>query len=102
MADMQIAVVNDRDVQIAAVVDGQLSVAAVGPSDVQVVLAAPGTSTDLSYNAATRLLSSSTGTDVTLPEATTSLPGLMAAADKAKVDTAASIALAAGLAIALG
>lgn len=43
-------------------------------------------STDLSYDAATRLLSSSTGADVTLPVATASLPGLMAAADKALTD----------------
>ena len=42
--------------------------------------------TDLTYDAATRLLSSSTGADVTLPVATSSLPGLMAAADKALTD----------------
>jgi hypothetical protein len=43
--------------------------------------------TDLTYTAATRLLESSDGTDVTLPLATTTVDGLMAAADKAKVDT---------------
>lgn len=42
--------------------------------------------TDLSYDAATRLLSSSTGEDVTLPLATDSLAGLMAAADKLRID----------------
>lgn len=42
--------------------------------------------TDLTYTASTRLLSSSTGADVTLPEATTTVPGLMAAADKSKLD----------------
>jgi len=38
--------------------------------------------TDLTYDPATRLLSSSTGADVTLPVATASLPGLMAAATR--------------------
>jgi len=102
MTDVQIAVINQNNVQITAVVNDELSVATISPSEVQVVLAASGRATDLSYNAATRLLSSSTGIGVTLPEATTSLPGLLSAADKAKVDTAASIALAAGLSIALG
>lgn len=46
--------------------------------------------TDLSYTASTRLLASSTGADVNLPEATTALPGLMAAADKAKLDGVAA------------
>lgn len=41
-----------------------------------------GGATDLSYDAATRLLSSSTGQDVTLPLATTSTAGLSSAADK--------------------
>lgn len=41
-----------------------------------------GGATDLGYVAATRLLTSSTGTDVTLPLATTLLAGLMSAADK--------------------
>lgn len=45
---------------------------------------APGT--DLTFTQSTRLLSSSTGADVTLPLATTSLPGLMPAADKLKLD----------------
>lgn len=44
----------------------------------------PGT--DLSYTQSTRTLASSTGADVVLPEATASLPGLMAAADKALTD----------------
>lgn len=42
-----------------------------------------GGATDLGYVAAARLLTSSTGTDVTLPLATTLLAGLMSAADKA-------------------
>ena len=42
--------------------------------------------TDLSYTQSTRILASSTGTDVTLPLATDSLPGLMAAADKLRID----------------
>lgn len=45
---------------------------------------APGT--DLSYTASSRLLASSTGADVTLPVATTSLAGLLSAADKTKLD----------------
>ena len=44
---------------------------------------APGT--DLTYSAATRTLSSSTGADVVLPEATTTAAGLMSAADKAAI-----------------
>jgi hypothetical protein len=42
--------------------------------------------TDLSYTASTRLLSSSTGADVSLPEATTTLAGLQSAADKIRID----------------
>jgi hypothetical protein len=42
--------------------------------------------TDLGYTASTRLLTSSTGTDVTLPLATTTDAGLMASADKSKLD----------------
>ena len=42
--------------------------------------------TDLSYTQSTRVLASSTGADVTLPLATDSLPGLMAAADKLRID----------------
>jgi hypothetical protein len=49
--------------------------------------------TDLSYNATTRLLSSSTGTDVTLP-LVGSDPGLMTAADKTKLDGVATGATA--------
>lgn len=48
--------------------------------------AATGAGTDLSYNAATRVLSSSTGTDATLPEATTTVAGLQSAADKTKLN----------------
>jgi hypothetical protein len=46
--------------------------------------------TNLSYTASTRLLASSTGTDATLPEATTTVPGLQSAADKTKLDGIAS------------
>ena len=42
--------------------------------------------TNLSYTATSRLLSSSTGNDVNLPEATTSQPGLLSAADKTKLN----------------
>lgn len=52
------------------------------------------TGTDLGYTASTRLLTSSTGAGVTLPEATTSVPGLMAAADKTKLDGVATGATA--------
>jgi hypothetical protein len=45
--------------------------------------------TDLSYDAGTRVLASSTGADVTLPEATTTLAGLQSAADKTKLDSIA-------------
>jgi hypothetical protein len=41
---------------------------------------------DLSYDAETRLLSSSSGDDVTLPLVSGSNDGLMAAADKTKLD----------------
>ena len=51
-------------------------------------------STDLSYSASTRLLSSSTGADVTLPLATATDAGLLAAADKGKLDAIASGATA--------
>lgn len=45
-----------------------------------------GGATDLGYVQATRLLTSSTGGDVTLPLATALLAGLMSATDKAKLD----------------
>jgi len=47
---------------------------------------APHIATNLSYTASTRILASSTGTNVTLPQVTTSLDGLMIAADKSKLD----------------
>ena len=50
-------------------------------------IAALAPATNLTYDQATRLLSSSTGTDVTLPLATASLPGLESAEDKAKLDS---------------
>lgn len=43
-------------------------------------------STDLSYTASSRLLESSSGNNVNLPEATTSNAGLLAAADKTKLN----------------
>jgi hypothetical protein len=52
-----------------------------------------GGATDLSYNDTTRLLSSSTGTDVTLPLVGANA-GLMTAADKAKLDGIATAATA--------
>ena len=46
-----------------------------------------GGGTDLSYDAATRTIASSTGTDAVLPVATTALAGLESAADKLKLDS---------------
>lgn len=54
----------------------------------QVANLAPGT--DLTFTQSTRVLASSTGADVTLPLATDALPGLMAAADKLKLDGVAA------------
>jgi len=45
-----------------------------------------GSGTDLGYTAATRLLTSSSGADVTLPLATTTDAGLQSAADKTRID----------------
>jgi len=42
--------------------------------------------TDLAYTASTRILTSSTGANITLPEATAAVPGLSSAADKTKLD----------------
>jgi hypothetical protein len=42
--------------------------------------------TNLTYTASTRLLESSTGSDVTLPEATTTNAGLLSSTDKTKLD----------------
>ncbi len=50
--------------------------------------------TNLSYTATSRLLSSSTGSDVNLPEATTSQSGLLSAADKTKLNAIESSATA--------
>jgi hypothetical protein len=47
-------------------------------------------------------IASSTGADAEVPLATAELAGLQSAADKAKIDTSASVALSAGLVIALG
>jgi hypothetical protein len=46
-----------------------------------------GAGTDLSYDAATRTIASSTGADAVLPVATTALAGLESAADKTKLDS---------------
>ena len=43
-------------------------------------------STNLAYNSGTRVISSSTGTNATLPQVTTSVDGLMIASDKSKLD----------------
>jgi len=65
-----------------------------------IVLSLPGVQcaavagTDLAYDAATRVLSSSTGTNATLPEATTTVAGLQSAADKLKLDGIAAGATA--------
>jgi hypothetical protein len=48
--------------------------------------------TDLSYTASSRLLSSSTGADVTLPLASPAEPGLLSAADQAKINAAVLLA----------
>jgi hypothetical protein len=56
--------------------------------------AVDASSSDLSYDAATRELDSSGGTPVTLPLATTTDAGLMAADDKTKIDGVASGATA--------
>ena len=53
-----------------------------------------GGATDLSWDAATHTVASSTGTDAVLTEATTTLPGLMSAADKALVNYAATVTVA--------
>ena len=53
-----------------------------------------GAGTDLSWDAATRTVASSTGTDAVLTEATTALPGLMSAADKALVNRAETVPVA--------
>lgn len=94
------------DVEITGVSNGQVIVynAVTGKWVNETVLSTGGggAATNLGYVTASRLLTSSTGTDVTLPLATTADAGLMAASDKAKVDSAASIALSAALAIALG
>jgi len=53
-----------------------------------------GAGTDLSWDAATRTVASSTGADAVITEATTALPGLMSAADKALVNRAATVTVA--------
>ena len=50
--------------------------------------------TNLGYTASTRVLTSSTGTNVTLPQVTTSDDGLMTAADKSKLNSVATGATA--------
>lgn len=45
-----------------------------------------GGGANLSYDATTRTVSSDSGTDAVITLATTSLPGLMSAADKAALD----------------
>lgn len=70
--------------------NGQLARVSIGNglSIVNGALVASITSgTNLGYEPATRLLSSSTGDDVTLPLATISVPGLQSGADKAKLDS---------------
>jgi hypothetical protein len=60
----------------------------------------PHIPTDLSYTASTRVLASSTGTNATLPQVTTTLDGLMIAADKVKlngIETGAQVNVATNL-----
>ena len=52
--------------------------------------AEPNVGTNLSYTASTRVIASSTGTDATLPEATTSNAGLLSSSDKTKLNGIAS------------
>lgn len=65
----------------------------VSKSGAFVALSGGGGATNLGYTAATRVLTSSTGTGVTLPLVATD-PGLMLAADKTKLDGIASGATA--------
>jgi hypothetical protein len=70
--------------------NGQLARVGIGAglSIVNGALVASGSAgTNLSYDPSTRLLSSSTGDDVTLPLATTLAAGLQSSADKAKLDS---------------
>jgi len=70
--------------------NGQLARVSIGAglSIVNGVLVASGSAgTNLSYDPSTRLLSSSTGDDVTLPLATTLAAGLQSSADKIKLDS---------------
>ncbi len=70
--------------------NGQLARVGIGAglSIVNGALVASGSAgTNLSYDPSTRLFSSSTGDDVTLPLATTLAAGLQSGADKAKLDS---------------
>lgn len=58
------------------------SIGPVGPQGPKGNPGDPAPGTDLNYNPSTRLLSSSTGDDVTLPLATNSVAGLQSSADK--------------------
>lgn len=57
---------------------------------------APHQATNLSYTASSRVLASSTGTNVTLPEATTSAAGLMSSGDKTKLNSLDNVNLTGG------
>lgn len=51
------------------------------------IITASGSIQDLTYNSATGELSISSGNSIIIPEATSAVPGLMSASDKAKLDT---------------
>ena len=53
--------------------------------------------TNLGYTASTRILTSSTGGNVTLPEAATGVPGLLSSADKASIDGLGALASLSGV-----
>lgn len=73
--------------------DGKLTAEGLAALRALVAGGVGGGATNLTYTAATRLLESSTGTDVTLPLAGAN-PGLMSAADKTKLDGVATGATA--------
>lgn len=89
-ADLGTAAAEDVGTSAGNVVqlDGSARLPAVDGSQLTNLPVAVGT--DLSYTASTRVLASSTGTDATLPEATTSEAGLLSAADKTKLDGVAA------------
>ena len=86
------------DIIVVGTVDGRDLATDGAKLDGIEALAQANVDTNLTYTPATRLLESSTGSDVTLPEATTTVPGLMSAQDKTDLGNA----LVAGTAVNLG